>query len=125
MTLNVFRPSLDSEDHDPLLGGAVAGQYRIMQFVHADEYSRLYVGLDITEDATIGIRIAKDKQSHAKMLEWLAWAMMTTGKHAILAMGHLDRSRLFYVVLSEAALDIIRQPQKPELEPLRLAASDG
>lgn len=125
MTLNVFRPTLDSEECDPLLGAALAGQYRIMQFVRADEYSNLYVGLDISDDSTIGVRVAKNKQSHPRMLEWLAWAMMTTGKHAILATGHLDKTKLFYVVLSEAALDIIRPPQNRDQEPLKLVLNDG
>jgi hypothetical protein len=48
------------------------------------------------------------------MLEWLARAMLTTGKHAILAIGHLEREKNMYVVLSEAALDIIRQPRKTD-----------
>jgi hypothetical protein len=115
---------LDTDDCDPLVGSAIAGQFRVMEKVHQDEFSILYTGLDISNDSTIGVRIAKNKQSHARMLDWLGWAMMTTGKDAILAMGHLEQSRLFYIVLSEVALDIMRKPQKPEEEPIKLAINN-
>lgn len=98
------------EKHDPLIGSAVAGRYHVRSLVHEDEFSRLYVGTDIVEDNTIGVRTAIKKRNHTKMLEWLARCMLTSGKHAILAIGHLP-SDVMYVVLSEAALDIVRTRQ--------------
>jgi hypothetical protein len=119
--LDLFRPILESgEKRDEVVGWAVAGRYHVLQRVHEDDFSRLYIGLDITDDTTIGVRIANSKRDHGRMLEWLARAMLTTGKHAILAIGHLDQNKAMYVVLSEAALDIIRQPEKLEQEPPNL-----
>lgn len=108
------------ETVDPLVGSAIAGRFHVQSLVHEDEFSRLYVGMDITEKNRIGVRIAVKRRDHTKMLDWLARAMLTTGKHAILAIGHLERADIMYVVLSEAALDIMRPSQVAHPEPLTI-----
>jgi len=103
-----------NEKPDPLVGAAVAGRFHITSMVHQDDFSTLYVGMDISEQSRIGVRIARSQRSHIKMLEWLSRAMLSTlGKQAILAIGHFDKDHIMYVVLSEAALDIVRIPQSP------------
>jgi len=114
--MNVFRPKLEYKDDDPLIGWTVTGRFRVLQRVHQDDFSRLYIGVDITDDTTVGVRVALNRHSHTRMLEWLARAMLTSGKHAILAIGHSEKDKIMYVVLSEAALDIIRQPKAQQLE---------
>ncbi len=101
-----------NKEADPLVGAAVAGRFHITSMVHQDDFSTLYVGMDISEQSRIGVRIARNHKSHIKMLEWLSRAMLSTlGKQAILAIGHFEKDQIMYVVLSEAALDIVRLPQ--------------
>jgi hypothetical protein len=99
---------------DPIIGSAVAGRYHVTKLVHKDDFSRLYVGTDITDQSRIGVRVAHDVRSHAKMLQWLSRAMLSRlGKYAILAIGHFEQDHVMYVVLAEAALDIARKVPQP------------
>jgi hypothetical protein len=123
--LDVFRPSNYDEAADPMLGLAVAGRYHVRSLMNYDGFSFLYIGNDITDNSTVGIRIAINKQSHGQMLQWLAQCMLTTGKHAILAIGHLDETKIMYVVLAEAALDILREKKQKSSEPPLVVAESA
>lgn len=114
MKSELFRPSLDTETADPLIGVVVAGRYQILQLWGGDKVHRLYVGTDIATDSTVGIRVAERGQAaHSEMLSWVGQAMLTICRRAILDIGHIEESRTVYVVLSETAIDIIREPQQP------------
>lgn len=108
----LFRPTLDTESDDPLIGAVVTGRYQILQLWDGDKVHRLYVGTDIATDSTVGIRVAeRGPAAHSQMLSWIGQAMLTICRHAILDIGHIEDGTL-YVVLSEAALDIVRKPQQ-------------
>ena len=98
---------------DPLCGTVIHGRYRITELAEADRFGALYRGVDDETGAIIGVRIASTVQAHNKLHEWLAQAIISRGKDAILAVGHVDRRRA-YVVLCEAALDFLYQVDDDE-----------
>lgn len=92
---------------DPLLGTAVAGRYQLCRLADQDSFGPLYSGVDNQTGALIGVRIVTTPQAHTRLHSWLAQALLSRGREAILAVGHLDRDRS-YVVFAEAALAFLR-----------------
>lgn len=92
---------------DVLIGKNLEDRYVIMAFSERDDFGSLYTGIDVRTKLTIGIRVASDKVQHRKLRDWLAQAVFSPGKDAILSVGHLDRNT-FAVVLAGAALDYLK-----------------
>ena len=110
-----MQPSKDTGDADDLLGRLVDDRYRINRLSEVDRFGSLYDGTDLETQARVGIRITKQPLEHESLQKWLGKAILSRGKDAILAAGHVDAGR-FYVVFAEAVLDYLFVAPEPEAE---------
>lgn len=108
----------DKPPSDPLIGTIIGQRYQIKSISEVGSLGTLYEGIDLEANATVGILVAPDAASHRRLQTWLGQAILSRGKDAILAAGHVD-ARHAYVVFSEAVLEYLHQPiiEEPPIEP--------
>jgi hypothetical protein len=106
--IDMSQPAYERE-YEALYGTVIAGRYKLVRLcdqreqVSDKEIGWLYQGTDMQTNCEVGVRVVQTPEDHRRLHDWLAVALLSHAREAILAVGHLDRKRT-YVVFSAAVL---------------------
>jgi len=109
--------------YEQLYGTVIAGRYELQRLcdqrekVSDKEIGWLYQGMDLQTNCEVGVRVVQTPEDHRRLHVWLAVALLSKAREAILAVGHLDRKRS-YVVFSAAVLSHWTPPSEEDDEQL-------